>query len=56
MTVPRRGPAAIQRRIEALSREAAPPLLFNEALGTIKNVLFGSVALPEEERALENEP
>jgi arylsulfatase A-like enzyme len=48
--------AELQQRIEALSREAAPPLLFNEALGTAKNVLFGSVALPEEEKAMEDEP
>ena len=48
--------AELQRRIEALAREAVPPLLFNEALGTVRNVLFGSVALPEEERAMEDEP
>ncbi len=48
--------AELQRRIEALAREAAPPLLLKEALGTVKHVLFGSVALPEEEKAMEDEP
>jgi arylsulfatase B len=48
--------AELQQRIEALAREAAPPLLFNEALGTMKHVLFGSVVLPEEEKAMEDEP
>jgi arylsulfatase A-like enzyme len=46
----------LQRRIEALAREAVPPLLMQEALGALKHVLFGSVALPEDARALESVP
>ena len=46
----------LQRRIEALSREAVPPLLLQEAFGALKHVLFGSVALPEDAKALESVP
>ena len=48
--------AELRRRVEALAREAAPPLLMKEALGTVKHVLFGSVALPEEETDLDAVP
>jgi arylsulfatase A-like enzyme len=48
--------AELQQRIEALAREAVPPLIIKEALGTVKHVLFGSVALPADEKALEVEP
>lgn len=48
--------AELQQRIEALAREAAPPLIMSEALGAVKPALFGSVALPGEEKALEKQP
>lgn len=48
--------AELQGRIEALAREAVPPLIMNEALGTVKPVLFGSVSLPREAEALEKQP
>ncbi len=48
--------AELQQRIEALAREAAPPLIPAEAFGAVKPVLFGSVALPGEEQALERQP
>jgi arylsulfatase B len=46
----------LQQRVEALAREAAPPLILREALGVVKPVLFGSVTLPGEEQALEQQP
>lgn len=46
----------LQQRIEDLSREAAPPLIFGEAFGTLKSTLFGAVILPGEERAIEKQP
>ena len=48
--------ATLPSRIEALAREAAPPLILREALGVVKPVLFGSVTLPGEEQALEKQP
>lgn len=48
--------AELQQRIEALAREAVPPLILREALGVVKPLLFGSVALPGEERAFERQP
>ena len=48
--------AELQKRIEALAREAVPPLILRAALGAVKPVLFGSVALPGEEQALEKQP
>ena len=48
--------AELQRRVEVLAREAVPSLLLEAAFGTTKHVLFGSVALPAEEKALETEP
>ena len=42
---------ALKRRIESLAQDAAPPLIFTEALGTVMPALFGSVALPEEDGA-----
>lgn len=47
---------ALKRRIEALAQEAAPPLIFTEALGTLMPALMGSVALPEEEGAGAEQP
>jgi len=48
--------AELQQRIEALAREAVPPLLLPEMLGISKNVLFGSVALPADAVLLEQQP
>ena len=48
--------AELQQRIEALAREAVPPLILTEALGVVKPLLFGSVSLPAEEKALEKQP
>ena len=48
--------AELQQRIEALAREAAQPLFLKEALGATKHVLFGSVATPDEEKDLEQQP
>jgi arylsulfatase A-like enzyme len=48
--------AELQQRIEALAREAVPPLILKEALGVVKPILFGSVALPDEEKGLEKQP
>jgi hypothetical protein len=42
--------------IEALAREAVPPLILREALGVVKPLLFGSVALPGEKQAIEKQP
>ncbi|MCG3200766.1 MAG: Arylsulfatase [Gammaproteobacteria bacterium] len=46
----------LQQRIEALAREAVPPLLLQEAFGVTKHVLFGSVSTPQEEKDLEMQP
>jgi arylsulfatase A-like enzyme len=48
--------AELQQRIETLAREAVPPMILTEALGAVKPLLFGSVALPAEEKALERQP
>ena len=48
--------AELQQRIEALAREAVPPLLVVESLGAVKAALFGAVATPEEEKNLEEQP
>ncbi|MGH8701508.1 MAG: hypothetical protein ACREVR_10110, partial [Burkholderiales bacterium] len=48
--------AELQQRIEVLAREAVPPLILTEALGAVKPLLFGSVALPDEEKVLEKQP
>lgn len=48
--------AELQRRIEALAKEAVPSLFVAEAFGASKPILFGSVALPAEEKALEKDP
>lgn len=46
----------LQRRIEALAREAVPPLILKEALGAVKPALFGSVVFPTDTKALERQP
>jgi len=43
--------AELQARVQALSKEAAPPLIFNDALGTLRMTLFGSVLFPAEGEA-----
>ncbi|HSN55912.1 MAG TPA: sulfatase-like hydrolase/transferase, partial [Candidatus Sulfomarinibacteraceae bacterium] len=48
--------ADLKARVEAEARGAVPPLIFNEAMATLKPVLFGSVRFPGEEEALENQP
>jgi len=46
----------LQQRIEALAREAVPPLFLKQALGVARHVLLGSVVLPDEATELENQP
>ena len=48
--------ADLQRRIEELARESAEPLFLVDALGATKHVLFGSVATPDEEENLVQQP
>jgi hypothetical protein len=48
--------AGLQQAIQAMAREAAPPPILPEILGTTKHVLFGSVVLPAETQAVELEP
>jgi len=47
---------ALQRRIDALAREAVQPLIFTESLGAVKSVLFSSVLLPTDKAAVEKLP
>lgn len=48
--------AALQQRIEVLARDAVVPLFVTEAFGAAKPILFGSVALPQEQKDLETQP
>ena len=48
--------AELKRRIEALSAEAAPPLLLKQALPEFKETMFGSVALPEDAALTHDQP
>lgn len=48
--------AELQRRIEALARDAVQPLLLPEAFGAVRHVLMSSVVLPGEERAVDALP
>ncbi len=48
--------ADLKRRVEELARTAAEPLLLGEAMGATKNVLFSSVVLPADAKAVEEEP
>jgi arylsulfatase A-like enzyme len=48
--------AELQQRIQALARDAVPPLFMTEAVDAVKPILFGSVALPEEQEDLEQQP
>jgi arylsulfatase A-like enzyme len=48
--------AELQQRIQVLSREATPPLILEEALGSVKPILFGSVSFPVNEKELKDQP
>jgi len=48
--------AELQKRIATLSEQAAPPLIFESALGVTRRVLFGSVSLPEDDAAIDRAP
>ena len=48
--------AELQRRIEALSREAVPPLILGEVMPALKAELFSSVLLPADVKAVVDEP
>ncbi|MGH8352797.1 MAG: arylsulfatase B [Pseudomonas sp.] len=48
--------AELQQRAEALARESAPPLFLLESIGAVKNLLFGSVATPVEDKELQTQP
>jgi arylsulfatase A-like enzyme len=48
--------AELKQQIEAQAREAVSPLILSGAIGAVKSALFGSVLLPNEEKALEVEP
>jgi len=46
----------LEQRIEALAREAAPPLFLTETYGAVKRVLLGTMSTPEEVHAADREP
>ena len=48
--------AELQRRAEALAREAVQPLLFAESFGAIKHSLFGTMSTPEDVKRMDREP
>jgi arylsulfatase A-like enzyme len=48
--------AEMQQRIQALSRDAAKPLFFEAVMGVAKPILFGAVATPEDEQAIQEQP
>ena len=48
--------AQLRHRIEALAREAVPPLLSTETLGVMRSVLFGTVKFPAEAAAVDLRP
>ena len=48
--------AELQKRAEVLSRDAAPALFLQSAMGASKRVLFGSVALPDDDKEFDLEP
>ncbi len=43
--------ARMQQKLEAQARQAAPPLIFNAAMGVVRPGLFGAVALPQDAQA-----
>ncbi len=48
--------AALQKRVAALAAQSVPPLVLQAAMGASKRVLFGSVALPDDDAAFELVP
>jgi arylsulfatase A-like enzyme len=48
--------AELQQRIEVLARDAVPPLILAEAMPVLKTQLFGKVVLPEDVKAMEQQP
>ena len=48
--------AELQKRVSTLSQQAVPPLILQSALGASKRVLFGSVALPEDDQEFDLQP
>jgi len=46
----------LKARIEEQARGGVQPLIFSDALGVVRSTLFGSVLLPSEEKAVEQEP
>ncbi len=48
--------AELQRRIEALAREARTPLVLEAAAGWVKRAAFGAVATPEDAAEVAREP
>jgi arylsulfatase A-like enzyme len=48
--------AALKKRIEVLANEGVPPLVLAEVFAVSKSVLMGSVALPSEEKEIEEQP
>jgi arylsulfatase A-like enzyme len=48
--------ADLQGRIEAEARSAVPPLIFSEAMASLKPALFGSVRFPDEAEVVESQP
>ncbi|MBN8280144.1 MAG: arylsulfatase [Gammaproteobacteria bacterium] len=48
--------AELQKRVQALSKEAVPPQLFADALGALKSTLFGSVLFPTDDAAVTELP
>lgn len=48
--------AQLQQRAGQLANEGVPPLILKEVLGAAQHILFGSVALPTDERELERQP
>jgi arylsulfatase A-like enzyme len=48
--------AELQEAIQQMAREAVPPLIMKEIIGSTRHVLFGSVVFPEDDKAVEAEP
>jgi arylsulfatase B len=48
--------AEMKERLEVLSRDAVPPLLLMESVPALKNLMMSTVALPDDARAVEDQP
>lgn len=46
----------LKQQLQDMSQKAEFPLFLNEAMGAAKGILFTSVATPDEEKAIENQP